>query len=69
MPQVILLSDGSVTRHLQLMTNQRVEVRRRCMGCVTEHMRSLQQLCKQDVLPGTARCGYPERLLCEAATL
>lgn len=24
--QVILLSDGSVTRHLQLMTNQRVEV-------------------------------------------
>lgn len=25
--QVILLSDGSVTRHLQLMTNQRVEVR------------------------------------------
>lgn len=26
-PQVILLSDGSVTRHLQLMTNQRVEVR------------------------------------------
>jgi chorismate-pyruvate lyase len=25
--QVILLSDGSVTRHLQLMTNQRVQVR------------------------------------------
>lgn len=51
-PQVILLSDGSVTRHLQLMTNQRVEVRGRCMGCVTEHMRNLQQLSTQDSATG-----------------
>jgi hypothetical protein len=26
LPQIMLLSDGSVTRHLQLMTDQRVEV-------------------------------------------
>ena len=32
--QVILLSDGSVTRHLQLMTNRRVQVRQGALGRV-----------------------------------
>lgn len=41
MPQVMLLSDGSVTRHLQLMTDQKIEVECLEMRDIGQHREGL----------------------------